>query len=69
MGFWNSSTRDKVKNGLVLGGVAGVLIYFGAEVKTFALMNIPNAWLFGDLSILTYFIIFGSLLGFLIDKY
>lgn len=67
--FWKSSLKDKAKNGLVAGGIAGALIYFGAEIKTFALMNIPSKWLLGDISILGYFIVIGALAGYIIDKW
>lgn len=66
--FWKSSTKDKCKNGLVVGGLAGLMIYFGAQIKTFALMNIPSNLLFGDISILIYFIIIGMGIGYIVDK-
>jgi len=61
--------KDSLKNGLIAGGIAGALVYWGAQIKTFALLNIPSNLLFGDISVLIYLVLTGMLVGYIIDRF
>ena len=70
MSFWKSSAKDKIRNGGVLGGLAGLAIWQGATVYSWLLINIPTAWLkLGEYSLPIYLILAGVLIGIIIDKY
>ena len=68
--FWNSSTKDKIRNGGVLGGLLGLSIWQGANIYSWILIHIPTSWLvIGDYSLPIYLIVAGIILGLIIDKY
>jgi len=70
MTFWKSSLRDKVRNGTVLGALAGLFIWQGANIYTFLIENFPSAYLYlGEFSLPIYLIAFGALVGYIVDKY
>ena len=61
--------KDKLLNGTILGALAGFLIWQGAPIYTWLLINIPSYWLkLGDLSLPLYLIGAGALIGYIVDK-
>lgn len=59
---------DNLKNGIVLGGLFGLGIYFGSNIMNFLITTIPENWkILGAFSIPVYLILLGMLIGYIID--
>jgi len=68
MGFWKKG-RDTLHNGTVLGALAGLFIWQGANVYSWLIINIPTAWLkLGTYSLPIYLIGLGALVGYIVDR-
>ncbi len=61
--------KDKLLNGVVLGGLLGAAIVWGAPIYSWIIINFPNNWLvLGDVSLPAYLIGLGALAGWIVDK-
>ena len=61
--------KDKLINGVVLGGLLGAAIVWGAPVYTWIIETVPPAWcVLGNLSLPLYLIGAGALVGYIVDK-
>lgn len=70
MTFWKSSTRDKVKNGLVVGGLMGLAVVFGERIFNFIANTMPKDWfLFGNITPQIYIVILFIVIGYIVDKW
>lgn len=69
--FWKASTRDKVKNGTVLGMLFGASIIWGSGLYDWISKTIPLDWqtFAGDLSVPIIIIGVGAIVGYWVDKY
>ncbi len=66
--FWRKGA-DNLRNGAVLGAIAGFIIWQGAGIYTWLLETIPPAWyVLGDLSLPIYLIVVGALVGYMVDR-
>lgn len=62
--------KDDLFNGVVLGGLLGAAIVWGAPIYTWIIETVPPAWyVLGDPSLPLYLIGAGMLVGWIIDKY
>ena len=63
---------DKLKNGVILGGIAGLLLTYpqlSVWVGDFLAETIPASWqLFGSFSLPLYGVAIGLVVGYVIDK-
>ena len=61
--------KDKLLNGIILGGLLGAAIVWGAPIYSWLIINVPSAWLvLGDLSLPIYIIGAGAIIGYIIDR-
>lgn len=70
--FWKSTTKDKIQNGAVLGGLFGAAVAWGDKVSTYLAEKvvIPADWMyFNEWTMTVYLIGAGALIGYLVDKY
>ena len=68
VGFWKKG-RDTLHNGTVLGALAGLFIWQGANIYSWLIINIPSVWLkLGTYSLPIYLIGIGALAGYIIDR-
>jgi len=69
--FWKASTRDKVKNGSVLGLAFSAVIIWGSGIYDWLLTVIPMNWqtFAGDMSAPIIILSAGALAGYIVDKY
>jgi len=72
-GFWKSSARDKVRNGVFLGLIFGLLLASSVipwinSIVMFVINKIPTTYHFQYIEYVVWGLI-GSLLGYIIDKY
>ena len=70
MTFWKSSARDKVKNGVVVGGLMGLAVVFGERIFNFIANSMPKEWfLFGNTTPQIYIVILFAVMGYIVDKW
>ena len=61
---------DSLRNGTILGAIAGVFIWQGSNIYTWLIETLPSAWMaLGDWSLPIYLIAGGALIGWIIDRY
>ena len=61
--------KDDLFNGVVLGGLLGAAIVWGAPIYTWIIETVPSAWLvLGNSSLPLYLIGVGALIGYIVDK-
>lgn len=60
---------DNLKNGIYLGAIMGLLVYFGEGIIKFITELVPESLkFFGQHSTLFYLIIIGAIIGYYVDR-
>ena len=69
--FWKASTKDKCKNGTVIGIFLSSIIIWGSGIYDWIVGIIPLTWqtFAGDFSIPIIILVAGGVLGYIVDKY